>query len=291
MAESAGATLGGAAPSGDGGQAGTQGNNPPPDGGQGGAPTPSGDGGQVVAWNANFDEVQTQFVSNKGWQSADDMLRSYRDLEGLVGADTFKIPKQGDQEAFKALYSKLGCPEDPKEYQFEGYQNTSTETIDWFRDVAHSAGLSQQQAQAIATEFDKFNNTITQASNDAFLEQMNQEGEQLKLDWGEQYDMGINLAQKAVKALGFTAEELDGMERVLGRKSLFTRMRDIGLKVGEDPGVGGQGGARFNYTPEQAQQRIQELQKDTLFFKKIQDGDVEAKAEWDRLHKQAFPDG
>ncbi|MNG38664.1 hypothetical protein D3C84_1264490 [compost metagenome] len=49
------------------------------------------------------------------------------------------------------------------------------------------------------------------------------------------------------------------------------------------------GGGRFSQTPEEAKSRIESLTKDAAWQKRYFGGDADARAEFDRLQKTAYP--
>ena len=80
------------------------------------------------------------------------MLESYRHLEKLIGRDKIALPKEGDAEAWNAVYDRLGRPENAEGYEIavpEGLERDSA-FEEQMRGLFHKAGLTKMQVAALA---------------------------------------------------------------------------------------------------------------------------------------------
>jgi hypothetical protein len=96
------------------------------------------------------------------------------------------------------------------------------------------------------------------------------------------------MAKNAAKALGLSPEKIDKMEQSLGFADLMRTMANIGRRIGEDTYVAGDSNGGM-MTPAGAQARIRQLQGDKEWTVGYLSGNVQKKAEMDRLMQFAYP--
>lgn len=120
-----------------------------------------GSTGSDVNWVAGLREEDNRtLVEAKQWKSADDAIKSYRDLEAHAGKAVTVPGADATAEDWNAFYGKLGRPESPDKYELK--LNTEAVPQDFpydeksaieFRTWPHEAGLSPQQAQSLHDKF------------------------------------------------------------------------------------------------------------------------------------------
>ena len=71
--------------------------------------------------------------------------------QSMVGAEKLAVPgKWATDDDWKDVYDKLGRPDDATGYEFDfGEATPDEEFVSSFRDIAHSAGLNDRQAQKL----------------------------------------------------------------------------------------------------------------------------------------------
>lgn len=123
--------------------------------GQQGSPGAEGTQGSKLWYDGlvkDADNLKT--VEAKKWASPEDAIKSYRELETRLS--------QGQ---------KAQAPSDPKEYAFtvpkEAEGSYSTEFADTYRNLAHKAGLSKEQAAAIHDGVLQFSQQSAKAAAEA----------------------------------------------------------------------------------------------------------------------------
>ena len=260
---------------------------PPPS--LGGAPAPQD-------WTSSFNDDQKGWVQNKGYRGPNDLVDAYRSLETFHGVPKerlLKLPEKMDDQSMGEIYDRLGRPKEAKEYDIkplEGQeldQKFSEQARGWF----HSLGLSKKQGDALAARWNEYQNGIVKSVTEAENAKISQEVEGLKKEWGKAYDQNSNIVERAAKTFGMSDQQLLGLKQALGPAGAMKFLHQVGSKLGEDTYVGPdgkQGGFGSVLTPLGAQTRIKELSKDQGFRKRLMAKDVEALAEWDRLHDQAY---
>jgi hypothetical protein len=174
----------------------------------GGQPDPAPAGTPANDWTSSLASENTGLVQTKGWKSPDEVATAYRNLEKLIGrkqadAVQFPGPDTPPEEADK-FWQGLGVPEDKAGYGFEAPENISgydKELLDWFADVAHSAKLPKDAANAVHRAYaEKMAemNTRQMQMRDQQIESWNGEIDRM---YGAARDDKIGLARRAIGAL------------------------------------------------------------------------------------------
>lgn len=261
--------------------------------------------GSVPAGNPSFDwkatlgqnyEAHKPMIEAKRWSDPAAVLTSYGELEKMVGRDKIAIPgKDATPEDYRKIYSALGMPSDPKGYEFqvpsdfEEYDKTFVDG--WFRGAAHKAGLTPAQARSLHDDY------VAQSrqAHIALAEKSNKEGadldQALRTKWGADYDKNINIAQAAVKQFGFSAVDLDKLEKITGSSALLEMFATIGEKMGTASLVTG---TVTSNSPQGALSEIEKLKGDkdfsAAYLNREHPGHAEALRRMAALNARAFPD-
>lgn len=237
-------------------------------------------------------------VENKGWKSREDALKSYMELERLRGvpeSELLRLPKEGDQEAWNALYARLGRPEKPEDYGLEVPEGG----ID-LRALAHEAGLSKAQVERLQKGLgelaSKLQEQHSEAAQQAQARRAEQETAQLKEEWGNNYDKNVVAAQRGVKALGWDADTLDKLEAAMGTRWVYEEAFKIGRGLSEHGGpLGENRQSGFGMSPEAARVEFNSWATDPAKIARLQHENREvrmaAQAERSRLRSIGWPEG
>lgn len=178
---------------------------------QGSQPSPSaGNSGSAASSFTIPDTFKTEKVFD-GVKSYDDVFKLALEGQKMLGRGIF-LPDEKDPDNVKAekmakVYGKLGRPEKPEEYKYEGKallpdgMEWDKELLGKFQQTAHKHGLSQAQYNAILEEYIGLQHAQhtdpTAASREA--------KEALVKEWGENgFEVRMNEAWLAAKALGIT---------------------------------------------------------------------------------------
>jgi hypothetical protein len=221
------------------------------------------------------------------------LAQSTLNLEKLTGDlnSVARIPKDDNADQWGQLYDKLGRPKLPAEYGLKPLEGTDGAFIETAATWMHEAGLSGKQARTIA---DKWNSHIAESLKAQTTEaevKHNTQIEQLKKDWGADYEKHVSLVDNAISKFGMTNEQLLALKAAMGPGDSMKFLHNIGKSLGvESNFIGNGGGGGFNgTTAEQAKAQIDMLRKDHAFIQRFQANDAEARKEMDRLHKLAYP--
>jgi hypothetical protein len=216
-----------------------------------------------------------QEPSLRSFTNPADLAKSYVHAQRMIGADKVALPgNSATDDEWRAIYQKLGAPDDPQKYQFsESPQVLDESAIGEFRNAAFEAGLNNRQAETVA----KFMDTTLQGAQAKFeqqAEELRYGGEQeLRKEWGQAFDQRVELAYKAaIDTLG-SADLLDEIRladgRMLGDHPAIVRMfAKIAEQIGEDNLVGDT--TEMVMTPADAAQRISEMtRRDSPYWDKM----------------------
>lgn len=248
---------------------------------------------QPAEWWAGY--AEPDYVKAKGWKTPLDAVTSYRNLEQIQRnpGDYVRLPKdEKDTEARDALFAKLGRPEKPDGYEFEGYEPPAPESgmVDmapWFREKAHAIGLSKGQAGTLFKEFQAETARLDQTAVEARNRQLEVEEQQLKSEWGPAWDENAKAINAFAQRFQVGKDEVNAIESVLGYGWVMRFMARAGRALGEHKAAGADTQQPYGMTPEIAKQKIQSLTTDKAFYEKLRAGDPIAKREWEELHKVA----
>lgn len=176
-------------------------------------------------WTEGLSDDARRVAEAKGWQSADEALKSYANLEKIVGRKTegmVQLPtpdSEADQVA--EFWQKLGRPETPDGYKLEppeGYEIQDKEMVDWFRDAALRHNLPADMAQGIFSEYiAKMADSNGQAEQQR-VEQVDAWNQELREQLGLAYDERVGQARRALGALA--GENADQLAQVLEESGL-----------------------------------------------------------------------
>jgi hypothetical protein len=264
------------------------------------APAPAPAPSDSYDWSkAGLSEDNLGYVRQQGFKDPETLAKSYRDLTKLTGdlKSIVKLPKDDSPEAWNQVYDSLGRPRDPAEYKLPVPEGDKGEFAGVASKWMHEAGLNPKQAQLLATKWNDHIKGMTTAQRTEMTQKSAADEVTLKQEWGAKYDENVGLAKRAAQQLfkldGPTVDKLEG---AIGHASLMRLMHAAGTKLGVDDspiGMDGNGGTNFPgaQSPAAAKARIAELRKDPVWTKAWAGGDVQKRAELNRLTQIASAGG
>ena len=234
-------------------------------------------------------------VESKGFKDVNDVIKSYTNMETLVGRSV-RIPADDASEEAKSeflgkiaeidgvivkpitdedkdkFYNKLGRPETPDNYDLQGLIDEElskdipnlSEEISEFLPVAHSLGLTQEQTKALLGY--RLESVKDQVNNMKDSQVKSQEA--LKHMWGEDFGNRQMAATTAAKMYAEKYPEAmkDLETSVAGSNPVVLNMlAEIGKNIHEQ-GHAGTASVKFGMTPEEADNKIAEKKSDSGFM-------------------------
>ena len=124
---------------------------------------------------------------------------SFVNAQRLIGADKIPLPKNPTEDDLSNIYSKLGRPDEPSGYAIQADGQILTEgDVNTYTDIAHKLGLSKTQANGILDYYRSSIQQTTEAMSKDAQQQKQQIEQNLKAEWGANYDAKVNQANRAV---------------------------------------------------------------------------------------------
>lgn len=242
----------------------------------------------------NLSDEAKGMIEVKGFKDPNDLIKSYRNIESLVGVDKndiIRIPKaaEGQEPDYSEVFKRLGRPEDASGYELPDNDFAKAAAEEMFKQ-----GLSKKQAQALSKWIDSYNESYSKS----YAEKMASEQEaklkasieSLQKAWGADYDKNLEVAKIAVadaaKTIGLSADALDKIGDVIGIEMAAKLFYALGSA---QPGDGSKNLQNYsshegNETPEIAKFKIQQMYEDPELAKRIQAGDAKTFKELNRLN-------
>lgn len=247
----------------------------------------SGGAGQPGDWIGGIaDEGLRGYVQQKGFKDPSALAESYRNFEKLQGVPQdrlLRLPEKADDPAWDGIHARLGRPEKPELYELKGDEAL----VKRMGPAMHKAGVTKAGAQMLNAEWDAYANELIAADTEERKQRDAAELTTLQAKWGGDYVKNEELARRAGREFGLSADEFNSIAGAMGTGKTLELFQKIGAKLGEagpfDPnGSGGNGG--FGMTKEAAGARITALKGDKEWIASYLGGDVAKRAEMDRLH-------
>jgi hypothetical protein len=247
------------------------------------------------AWTAKFEPEVKGYAELKGWKDPAEAVRSTMNMEKLLGVPAdqiIRMPKADDAEGMTKVFDRLGRPAKADGYKFTAPEGAGENFVKNAQGWFHEAGLTEGQAAKVVEKFGADVAQTRKAAAEAEALRAKEGVEKLNKEWGAAMDKNTAIVDGVAREFGMSAEQVLGLRKALGPDGAMKFLYSIGQKLGEDTFVAQNGGPKgFGnvMTPDAAKARITALKADKEFREKLVNGNVEAKAEWDRLHKFASP--
>jgi hypothetical protein len=253
--------------------------------GSGAGSNPGGTGGATpAAWHANVAADIRDLWAAKSWDHSDPaklavtLTENYRNVEKFIGAPAdqiIRLPKADDAAGFRALWTKLGAPQDATGYDLSGVKFADGKDLDApfvesFRAAALAHGLTKEAAGGMAGFFTKFMDGVSAGEAAESTAALTREQEALKQNWGANFEANKFVASQAAAKLGVKPEQVAALEKVVGYAKVMEMFRDIGVRTGEAKYVAGEGAGGNPsgvMSVDQAVARRTELMKDPVWAK------------------------
>lgn len=252
-------------------------------------------------WYGGFDQETSGWLENRGLTKLDEkaaipeLVKGFRNAEKYIGTPAERLVRvpdwdKADKTELDQIYAKLGRPNDPKEYNLQVPEGQSREFAEWAQGIFHEAGLSTRQAAAVTAKWNEYVQSMMDGENGSKQQALKDQEASLRNEWGSAYDKYDAVAANAIESLGLKEKELAALRDSLGFDGAMKMLAGIGEKMGEATYHTGEGrSANGPMTPAQAVSKISSLQGDKEWVSKYLAGNVEARAEMERLMKMAYP--
>ena len=158
----------------------------------------------ISSWKDSISEEYRVDPNIEKFTEIDALAKSYINATKMIGQDKLVIPNNNStDDQWSEVYSKLGRPESADKYAFDinsEVVNLDENAINSFAEQSHKLGLNNKQAQGIL-DFYKNNmeGTAQQSVIDTETAQAQAE-QQLRQEWGRDFDGKVKQAGALAKA-------------------------------------------------------------------------------------------
>lgn len=141
------------------------------------------------------------------WNGHIEAVSKVKDLEGKLAGAIPKLSENATDEEKTAYLKAIGVPESPDGYEFERPAMPEgvpyNEALEkWFRDTAHKAGISAEQAKTLYGSYNQFGaeflKSLEVQRRDTLTKGMNA----LKESWGNHYDDNVAVVKRVQEKIG-----------------------------------------------------------------------------------------
>ena len=205
----------------------------------------------TAAVETNFkDLIPESFKEDKSlnnFNNMEDLLKSYKHAQSLVGADKIPVPnKHATEEDWNEVFKRLGAPEKPEDYKYDFKdQEMDSQQVSEFNKTAHKLGLLPKQAEGLIKYYNEMNGNIAENQEDQAAKSQLVTETELKKEFGPQFSKRLDQAKKlAVNSLGSDFLEntyLKDGSRLGDNLSVIKAFSQLADKLSEDEIIKGDG--------------------------------------------------
>lgn len=220
------------------------------------------------------------------------LAKGYISAQKMLGKDKIVIPdKHATEDDWKAVYQKLGLPENSEGYQLKyDSEKITDDEIKVVKEGLFKAGLLPHQVQPLFDWYQEhINGQLAQAEKDLEGERQ-QSVDALKKEWGVAFDQKLNQAQTAFSEIASDEERRYINDSGLGNDPrlvrIFSKFYDRFMK--EDKVVGEGTANNGLHTPDGAREEINKILGNTEhpYYEKTHPNHKSAVEEVQRLYQQ-----
>jgi hypothetical protein len=180
------------------------------------------------SWKEAISEEFRKDPNIEKFTEIDALAKSYINATRMIGQDKVAVPNENSTEdQWNEVYSKLGRPESADKYKLEAKSEIvpiDEGAIKTFAETSHKLGLNNKQAQGILEYYKNIMEGSAQQSKvDAETAQA-QSVQELRQEWGKNYDVNLKKAASFAKAN-------------LGEEFLDTTFLKDGSVLGDHPTI------------------------------------------------------
>ncbi|HDT0752481.1 TPA: hypothetical protein QIC06_004534 [Enterobacter kobei] len=149
-----------------------------------------------------------------------------------------ELPAADDKEGWAAVYAKMGRPESADGYELPVPEGDAGEFAKTTSQWMHEAGLSKQQAQALATHWNEHHAAQAEAQQAALAQQVEKDMTAMKQAWGADFDANSAIVRTAVNTFA-PPEFIEMLDKsgLINSPVIANMFLKIGAAIGEDKSV------------------------------------------------------
>ena len=196
-------------------------------------------------------------------------MESHLSLEKLLGHDKVPIPKDDkDVEGWQRFNKAMGIPDKPDGYGLEDAkipESMKAMSFDKakFAEVVHANHLTPAQAKGLWSAYTQLSLSVYQNAVKKQEEMMSGVVNSLRAEWGDTYDTNVELGQTVINKFSGDEETEKFLSASLIKDPRYVKfLAKIGQQFSENK-IGDFSVKRFSMTPEQAQEEIDKIRRDS----------------------------
>src|SRR5574341_2004499 len=182
---------------------------------------------QQAPWHgfAETDTAGVEYVEGKGWQGPQDVLKSYRSAEKLIGRDPSTLlvmPRADDPAGLLAVFDRLGRPADAAKYEFAKPKSAALDEgyVKWARGTFHKLGLTASQVKALSAEHNAYVEGIVAQRQKDYNLSVETDKVALRNEWRDGHERNMLAAESAAKRSEEHTSELQSPTNLVCRHLL-----------------------------------------------------------------------
>lgn len=214
------------------------------------------------------------------------LVKSFKHAQSLVGKKgVFPPGEKASEEEYARFYKELGQPEYDK-FEVKAPDGVPKEFVEGFRKFAHTAGVLPKQAQVVLDGILKMNQDSITAQKTEIDNQINQELNALRKEWGKDFDQMAKLGNLAARELGGAEFHKFMGESGLGKDVRIIKfLARVGQVMSETGGLKGGADGSMGQTKSELQGQIDRIFMDPDYATSTSRGHQLA-AEMEKLQRQ-----
>jgi hypothetical protein len=198
----------------------------------------------------NEDVKSAGFWKNLEGKNANEVGQYIKELQSFAGKKG-EIPKDdASEEEWNAFYKKLGRPENVEGYDFEVGDNfkeiAGEETpffenaVEGFKQKAFELGASSEQAEGLVDWYLEMVANNIQENNTSFSDFNKEQDQELRKEWGEEYDGMWRGIESMLVTNGMPQENYDMLKEagIFNDPNVAVALGNIASKFADDPEIG-----------------------------------------------------
>lgn len=289
------------------------------DTGQLSATAPVSDVPKEASWKDYLSDDLKSDSSIQDFKDLDGLVKSYKSSQSMLGSSIripsedasdevknefysklkevpgiTKLPDFDNPEEVASFYNQLGRPESSDKYEFNFSEDMAVdnESLNQFKELAHSIGLTNEQAKKLAefesNRYNQYNERLTESKQNA--------ESTLKEVWGNDYNNRLAGAKEVIKMYGdkFPDAVQELVSGPAGNNPAFLSMLSELYGSLKESGTVNMSNSNLNYgmSAEEAKMKIQDIMGNPshAYFNDSDPNHKDAVSKMSKLFEAAYPD-
>lgn len=263
---------------------------------------PTGDSGQTgeapkeKSFREMWPEEYQKDPALKNYDNVEQVLKSFKHAQSLVGADKadlIKKPKDvNDKAGWDAYYAAIGRPESADKYVMPKGLEAQAENFKGLAERLHAAGANNDHFRSVVEHIAEMAAEADKKSTEEYEAKVAENSKQLKSLWGAAYEQKTAEVKAVMNTFDKeTKEMLEASGAFISPQFLNWLSEKVSPSLRESTTGGGTqgGGGQYKMSPSEAKSEWNRLQSDQDFVGKLMNNDVRAVEKRAELFSYMYP--